>query len=66
MWDTPGLAFRFVAFNFVDDLHKEVQPMDLIIFLNNTNLFYSDSNNKILFETVNSELQLINDWLRAN
>ena len=35
--------------------------MDLIIFLNNTNLFYSDANKKILFEAVNSELQLISD-----
>ena len=37
------------------------------MFADDTNLFYSHNNNiKTLFETVNKELTLINEWFKAN
>ena len=36
------------------------------MFADDTNLFYSHSNMKTLFQIVNSELKLVNEWFLAN
>ena len=36
------------------------------MFADNTNLFYSHKNIKTLFQIVNSELKLVNEWVLAN
>ena len=36
------------------------------MFADDTNLFYSHHQIKVLFETVNAELQKISQWFRAN
>ena len=36
------------------------------MFTDGTNLFYSHKNIKILSQTVNSELKLVNEWFLAN
>ena len=36
------------------------------MFADDTNLFYSHHQIKILFETVNCELEKINQWFKAN
>ena len=40
--------------------------LDPIMFADNTNLFYSHKNIKTLFQIVNSELKLVNEWFLAN
>ena len=40
--------------------------LDPIMFVNNTNLFYSHKNIKTLFQIVISELKLANEWFLAN
>ena len=40
--------------------------LDPIMFVNNTNLFYSHKNIKTLFQIVISELKLVNEWFLAN
>ena len=37
-----------------------------IIISDNANLFYSNKNIKALFQIVNSELKLVNEWFSAN
>ena len=36
------------------------------MFADDTNLFYSHKNITILFQIVNSELKLVNEWFLAN
>ena len=51
---------------FVNDLHKVTNYLDPIMFADNTNLFYSLKNIKTLFQIVNSELKVVNEWFLAN
>ena len=51
---------------FVNDLHKMTKYLDPIMFADDTNLFYSHKNIKTLFQIVNSELKLVNEWFLAN
>ena len=36
------------------------------MFADDTNLFYSNKNIKTLFQIVNSELKLVNEWFLGN
>ena len=51
---------------FVNDLHKVTKYLDSIMFADDTNLFYSHKNIKTLFQIVNSELKLVNEWFLTN
>ena len=51
---------------FVNDHHKMKKYFDPIMFADNRNLFYSHKNTKTLFQMVNSELKLVNEWFLAN
>ena len=51
---------------FVNDLHKVTKYLVPVMFADDTNLFYSDKNTKTLFQIVNSELKLVNEWFLAN
>ena len=51
---------------YVNDLSQASQILDPIMFADDTNLFYSHSEIKTLFETVNCELENINQWFKAN
>ena len=51
---------------FVNDLHEVTKYLDPITFADDTNLFYSHKNIKTLFQIVNSELNLVNEWFLAN
>ena len=47
---------------FVNDLHKVTKYLGPIIFTDDTNLVYFHKNIKTLFQIVNSELKLVNEW----
>ena len=47
---------------FVNDLHKVTKYLDPIMFVDHRNLFYTHKNIKTVFQVVNSELQLVNEW----
>ena len=51
---------------FVNDLHRVTKYLDSIMFAGDTYLFYSHKNIKTLFQIVNSELKLVNEWFLAN
>ena len=36
------------------------------MFVDDTNVFYTNKNIKVLFETVNKELHYVNEWFIAN
>ena len=46
---------------FVNDLKKSTTLLDLIMFAYDTNLFYTNKNMKVLFETVSKELRYVNE-----
>ena len=50
----------------VNDLHEVTKYLDPIMFADDTNLFSSRKNIKALFQIVNSELKLVNEWFLAN
>ena len=51
---------------FVNDLSNPTKVLDPVLFADDANLFFSDSNIRTLFETANQELSQINDWFLAN
>ena len=51
---------------FVNDLNNSTKFLDPVLFANDTNLFCSDNNVKILFETANQNLNQIIDGFLAN
>ena len=51
---------------FVNDLHKVTKYLDPIMFADDTNIFYNHENIKTLFQIVNCELKLVNEWFLAN
>ena len=51
---------------YIDDHHEVSNILDSIIFADDRNLFYSHQNINDLFSTVNSELECINRWFKAN
>ena len=51
---------------YVNDLPNASSILDPLMFADDTNLFFSHKNIKILFETVNKELQKVNDWCISN
>ena len=51
---------------YINDLPASSKLSELILFADDTNIFYSHRNIKDLFKTVNSELSQINEWFKAN
>ena len=51
---------------FVNDLHKVTKYLDSIMFADDANFFYPHKNIKTLFQIVNSELKLVNEWFLTN
>ena len=51
---------------YINDLHNLPEILNFILFTDDTNLFFSHKNIKIMFETVNKELNRIHKWFKAN
>ena len=63
MCSSSGLSLGPLLFLIcVNDLHKVTKYLGPIIFTDDTNLFYFHKNIKTLFQIVNSELKLVNEW----
>ena len=50
---------------FVNDLKKSTKLLDRM-FADDTNLYYTYKNIKVLFETVHKEVHYVNEWFIAN
>ena len=50
----------------INDLNEASSILNLIMFADDTNLFYSYKNIENLFFTMNNELVKINEWFKAN
>ena len=51
---------------YVNDLKNASTILDPIMFADDTNLFYSHSNIKTLFKTVNEKLSKLSEWFACN
>ena len=51
---------------YINDLHEASDILGSIMFADNANPFYSHQNINDIFSPVNSELEYINQWLKAN
>ena len=58
-WTTPFLIY-------INDLSLVSKFLSLIMFADDTDLFYSPNNIKILFKNANDELEKISQWFKAN
>ena len=67
MWCTTRVNSRSIAlFLYINDLYLASNILEPIMFADDTNLFYSHSNIKTLFNTVNLELNKLNEWFKTN
>ena len=51
---------------YINDIHNSSDILDFTLFADDTNLFFSHKDIKVMFETVNSELSKIHEWFKAN
>ena len=51
---------------YINDFYRSSQVLSFILFADDTNLFFSHSDHKVLTDTVNNELKKISQWIRAN
>ena len=51
---------------FVNDLSNSTKVLDPVVFADNTNVYYSDSDIWTVFEIANQELGQISYWFLAN
>ena len=51
---------------YVNDLKNASSILDPITFVDDTNLFYTDSNIQKIFSTMNEKLASINQWFTSN
>jgi len=51
---------------YVNDMYKASSIISSIMYADDTTLFYSHNNIKLMFETMNTELENLNLWFRAN
>ena len=51
---------------YINDLYKTSKRINTIMFLDDTNFFYSNKDIKYLFNTMNKDLSRMETWLNAN
>ena len=51
---------------YVNDLHRASKVLNPIMFVDDTNLFFSHNDINILFEKMNKELTNVSNWFNAN
>ena len=66
MPDEGSILGPLIFLIFVNDLKNPIKLINPIMFADDTNLFYTNKNIKVLFETVNKELHYVDEWFIAN
>ena len=68
MWCTSRVNHRSaVLFNrYINDLSNASNIIDLVLFADDTNLFFSHNDLSYLMETINSEMIQLSNWFLAN
>ena len=67
MWNSSGFNTGSATFfEFINDLQHVAIFLDPIMFVDDSNLFYSNSNIKKLFVTINKEQVNFIDWCFDN
>ena len=65
MWSSSGLHIRsFVIHSFINNITSISKLSELIMFADDTNLFFKHANISELFVNVNNELQKISKWFK--
>ena len=61
-----SILVPLLSLKFVDDFQQEKSFLNSIMFTVETNIFFSNSNIKELFENVNKELANVSNWCVTN
>ena len=51
---------------YVNDLHTELEHCRVLMYADDTVIFYSNASSKNIEEIINKEVQCVADWLREN
>ena len=51
---------------YINDLNDIVNKSRIIMFADDTNMFFSGNSQSLLEKTINDELVLINEWFQVN
>ena len=65
MWFSPGLG-PFFFLIYINDLCQVSNIYDLVLFGDDTNLFFSHFDSTTLKNLVNSKMLRLSDWFKAN
>ena len=67
MWRTAGFnTWSTPLSDYINDLCNVSKALDLILFADDTNIFFSHKYPNFLMELVNTELQNLSCWFQAN
>ena len=67
MWCASGICFGTLLFLvYLNDISRSSEILSIILFADDTNLFFSHKNLFTLKETMNRELSKIASWLSDN
>ena len=61
----------FMAFNpfiliYINDIHNASNILEMVLFADDTNVFYSHNDLSDLTNIMNTELRKLSDWFKAN
>ena len=51
---------------FCNDIYKNIQESNILLFADDTTLYYSNSNTDYMYWIISHELNLLSDWFKAN
>ena len=51
---------------YINDLYSTSNLLNFILFADDTNILYAHKNIKVLYDTVNKELEHVEEWFNSN
>jgi len=50
---------------YTNDQHRNLKTVETILFADDTMIFQSSNNTKMLYKCMNEELKILEDWFKA-
>jgi hypothetical protein len=67
MWGASGLnSWSFIFLLYINDICNVSQLIDIVLFADDTNIFFSHKELQYVINTLNREMENLSDWFQAN